>query len=110
ARVLEALMARPHEPGTFWNVNLPHPAPGAPEPALVDCPLDPSPLPLDYRVEGDAAIYTGDYQRRPRRPGTDVSLCFGGQIAVTLMRPTERPGDAFSHPRGGSPGGAGGNE
>lgn len=89
ARVLETLMARPREPGTFWNVNLPHTAPGASEPEIVDCPLDPSPLPLDYRVEGDAVLYTGDYQRRSRCPGADVAVCFGGQISVTLMRPAE---------------------
>jgi len=86
-RVLETLMARPREPGSFWNVNLPHLAPDGSEPAIVDCPLDPSPLPLNYRVEGDAAFYTGDYQRRPCFPGADVSVCFGGQISVTLIRP-----------------------
>jgi 5'-nucleotidase len=88
ARVLRALLARPCEPGTFWNVNLPHLTSGCPDPAIVFAPLDPSPLPLDYRFEGDTAIYSGDYQSRARRPGGDVAVCLGGQISVTLMRLT----------------------
>ena len=51
SRVLRRLMAQPCEPGTFWNVNLPHPAPGSEEPEIILCPLDASPLPLDYRIE-----------------------------------------------------------
>jgi 5'-nucleotidase len=85
ARVLRALLARPCPPGTFWNVNLPHPEPGGPEPAVVFCPLDPSPLPLRYRVEGNVAEYCGDYQQRVRVPSRDVDVCFGGQIAVTSV-------------------------
>ena len=49
------------------------------------CPLDLSPLPLSYRVEGNSAVYTGEYQSRLRRPGTDVSVCFEGDIAVTRI-------------------------
>jgi 5'-nucleotidase len=85
-RVLRELLARPSEPGTYWNVNLPHPAPGDPEPEIVFCPLYPSPLPVDYRVEGDLATYSGEYQSRARQPGRDVAVCFGGHIAVTLLR------------------------
>jgi 5'-nucleotidase len=85
-KALDDLLARPWEEGTFWNVNLPHPEPGAPEPGIVECPLDPSPLPLSYRVEGDVATYDGVYQTRARVPGADVDVCFRGQIAVTLIR------------------------
>ena len=87
-RVLVELLARPWQPGTFWNVNLPHPEAGAPEPQLVDCSLDPSPLPLNYRVDGNLVRYAGDYQRRARLPHRDVDVCFGGQIAVTLVHMT----------------------
>lgn len=86
ARVLGDLVNRPWEPGTFWNVNLPHLPPGAPEPAVVFCAPDPSPLPLSYRIEGDEAHYSGDYQSRTRRPAFDVDVCFGGRIAVSLIR------------------------
>jgi 5'-nucleotidase len=85
-RVLRELLARPWQPGTLWNVNLPHLDPGAPEPDLVFCDLDPSPLPLSYRQDGDAFHYNGDYHGRPRQPGADVAVCFGGQIAVTQLR------------------------
>jgi 5'-nucleotidase len=84
--ILRRLMALPWEPGTFWNVNFPHPEPHQPDPEIVFCPLDPSPLPLRYSVEGDRSVYAGDYQSRRRRPGSDVDVCFGGGIAVTLIR------------------------
>jgi 5'-nucleotidase len=90
--VLRRLMAQPWEAGTFWNVNFPHLAPEDPEPEAVLCPLDPSPLPLRYRVEAGEAVYTGDYQARARRPGSDVDVCFGGRIAVTLIRISPFPG------------------
>jgi len=92
--VLRELLGLPWEPGTFWNVNFPHPAAGGPDPEVVFCPLDPSPLPLDYRVEEGRFIYAGDYQKRARRPGADVDVCFGGRIAVTLIRVTAAPGSA----------------
>jgi 5'-nucleotidase len=86
ARVLRRLLALPWESGTFWNVNLPHLAPEEPDPEIVFCPLDPSPLPRKYRVEAGQAIYAGDYQSRARRPNGDVDVCFGGRIAVSLIR------------------------
>ena len=89
AGVLRTLMDLTWEPGTFWNVNLPHLLPESSEPEIVFCPLDHSPLPLDYRVKDDLATYTGDYQKRARRPGQDVAVCFNGQIAVTLVRLAE---------------------
>jgi 5'-nucleotidase len=86
--VIGDLLARPWEPGTFWNVNLPHLDPGAPEPEVVFCPLDPSPLPLVYRLESDGLVahYSGNYEARARAAGADVDVCFGGRIAVTLVR------------------------
>ena len=91
--ILRRLMARPWEPGTFWNVNFPHPGPDHADPEVVFCPFDPSPLPLRYRVESDQSIYAGDYQSRLRQPGSDVDVCFGGRIAVTLIRVAGSPLD-----------------
>jgi 5'-nucleotidase len=84
--VLRQLFARPWTPGTFWNVNLPHLEPGAGVPEMVECPLDLGPLPLSFRTDGELFHYDGDYHGRPRGPGTDVDVCFRGQIAVTLLR------------------------
>lgn len=83
--LLRDLLARPWQPGTFWNVNLPHPAAGAPDPEVVFCPLDPSPLPLSYREETEGLHYDGDYHQRRRVAGADVDVCFGGSIAVTRI-------------------------
>jgi 5'-nucleotidase len=84
--VLTILLAQAPEPGTFWNVNLPHPEPGSPDPEVVYCPVDPSPLSLDYREEPGGLVYCGDYQGRPRKVGHDVDVCFGGRIAVSKVR------------------------
>jgi 5'-nucleotidase len=94
AAILPMLMAQEWEPGTFWNVNLPHPEPGQPDPDIVFCPFDPSPLPLRYSVEGDRSTYAGNYQSRGRRPGFDVDVCFSGRIAVTLIRIAGDPPDS----------------
>jgi 5'-nucleotidase len=83
--LLRDLLARPWQPGTFWNVNLPHPDATGPEPEVVFCPLDPSPLPLSYREEAEGLHYDGDYHLRRRVAGADVDVCFGGKIAVTLI-------------------------
>jgi 5'-nucleotidase len=84
--VLRELLQQRLDAGTFWNVNLPHLAPDAPEPEFVYCPLDPAPLPLRFRREDDCFHYDGDYHGRSRSPGSDVDTCFGGKIAVTLLR------------------------
>jgi 5'-nucleotidase len=86
--VLRDLTARPHEPGTFWNVNLPHLDPGDPDPEAVFCPLDTGPLPLHFREENGHFHYSGVYHDRPRIVGADVDVCFGGKIAVTRLRMT----------------------
>ncbi|HAA30011.1 MAG TPA: 5'/3'-nucleotidase SurE [Cyanobacteria bacterium UBA8553] len=86
AGVLADLLTRPLEPGTFWNVNLPHLEPGDPDPDVVFCEPCTRPLPTNYRVEGDEFYYVGEYAKRDRTPGTDVDICFSGHIAVTQIR------------------------
>jgi len=87
ARLLAELLRRPTEPGLFYNVNLPHLDDNMPDPEVVFCPLDPHPLPLSYRHEGDGGLfYDGDYNARQRKSGADVDVCFGGRIAVTAIR------------------------
>lgn len=85
--VLADLLARPIEPGLFYNINLPVLPAGATDPEVVWCDLDPKPLPLNYRHEEETGLYyAGDYNLRGRTPGADVDVCFNGSIAVTAVR------------------------
>ena len=84
--VLADLLDRPLEKGNFWNVNLPHLAPGDPDPKIIFCERSTQPLPLEYRVEGEDYYYRGVYEKRDRLPGTDVDVCFSGNIAVTKIK------------------------
>jgi 5'-nucleotidase len=83
--LLRDLLGRPRTPGTFWNINLPHLPPDAPDPEVVFCRLDPTPLPLSFREEGELLHYDGDYHQRRREAGCDVDVCFRGKIAVTQI-------------------------
>jgi 5'-nucleotidase len=83
--LLRELLARPLPRGSFWNINLPHLAPDRTDPEAVHCRLDPSPLPLSYRKADEGWHYDGDYHQRRREPGTDVDVCFRGQVAVTRI-------------------------
>jgi 5'-nucleotidase len=84
-RVLEKLAVRPSEPGTFLNVNLPHPEDDREDLEIVFCAVDTSPHDVRYRREGSALHYDGDYHQRPRQAGRDVDTCFGGRVAVTVI-------------------------
>ncbi|MBA3560836.1 MAG: 5'/3'-nucleotidase SurE [Gemmatimonadaceae bacterium] len=85
--VLSEVIARRVEPGLFYNVNLPLLPRDAADPEVVWCPLDPKPLPLNYRHEETSGLYyAGDYNLRHRTPEADVDNCFRGRIAVTLVR------------------------
>jgi 5'-nucleotidase len=83
--LLRELMCRPRRLGTFWNINLPNPPTGTPDPVVVFCPLDPGPLPLSYRDVEGRLHYNADYHARPRVTGSDVDVCFSGKIAVSLL-------------------------
>jgi 5'-nucleotidase len=87
--VLTDLLARSTQPGFFYSVNLPHPEPKEKkEPQVVFCPLDPNPLPLNYRheQEEDQFYFEGNYATRRRKAGGDIDVCLRGDIAVTELR------------------------
>lgn len=86
APVLKMLMERPLLRGNFWNVNLPHPLDPESAPEYEFCDLDTGPHHYVYRQEGGAYIYEGTIHERPRQPGRDVAVCFGGKTAITLLR------------------------
>jgi 5'-nucleotidase len=83
--LLRGLMARSWRPGQFWNVNLPHLRPDEPDPAGVECRLDPNPLPVSFREDGGKLYYDGNYHGRRRTPGCDVDVCFNGQISISRI-------------------------
>lgn len=84
--VLDKLMSLPLEPGCFWNVNFPHLDPVTPTPPITLCNPSNRPLPTEFRQVGESFVYAGNYQSRERVPGTDVAVCFSGEIAVTKLR------------------------
>jgi 5'-nucleotidase len=84
-RALRLLLERPLQSGSYWNVNLPAPPGRDVDLEIAFCALDPSPLPVGYRRIDDELIYSGDYHSRPRLPGRDVDVCFGGRIAITAI-------------------------
>jgi 5'-nucleotidase len=86
SRVLKDLLSRPMPPNSFWNVNLPHLEPEQPEPKIILCEASIDPLPVKFEAQGNIYHYQGEYAQRDRKPGTDVDVCFGGNIAVTLIR------------------------
>ena len=85
-KAIKHLLEHPLPPGHFWNVNLPHLPPNTTEPDLVFCRPCSLPLPVSFQHQGDTLLYTGNYANRPCHPGTDVTTCFGGQIAVTQLQ------------------------
>ncbi len=86
AEVLGVLLEAAVPAGAFWNVNFPCADAGATMPEVVYCPLDPHPLPVEYRLEEGRLHYHGNYHQRLREAGADVDVCFSGRIAVTQIR------------------------
>ncbi len=83
--LIEGILSRPSEPHTLWNINLPCLSPDEADPEVIECPLDLSPLPLQFRQEPTGLQYSGSYSKRARRPGADIDVCFSGKIAVTRI-------------------------
>lgn len=82
--VVARLMAQGCLAKSFWNVNLPHLENGE-IPAVVECDPDNQPLDVRYRRQGEELHYAGTYPARPRTPGKDVDLCFGGSITISRL-------------------------
>ncbi|QDT63951.1 5'/3'-nucleotidase SurE [Calycomorphotria hydatis] len=94
ALVFNELMQRELPPGHLWNVNLPDVIDCKSDPQIIDCPLERGHLPVHYHIKGRQFRYVvGKYVERPQQPGSDVAVCFGGNIAVTLLEvfPQLRP-------------------
>ena len=83
-RVLDLLLTRAAEP-TLWNVNFPAVEDLHEGTRIVRCPPEPAHLPVRFEATNNLYRYRGIYADRPRRPGSDVAVCFGGDIAVTQL-------------------------
>ena len=82
---------RHHRPGHLINVNFPAWSPGGAVAAADDvppiqmAPTDTHPMPRNARWVDDTLQVTSDFQNRPRDPGTDIDVCFGGAISVSVV-------------------------
>lgn len=91
ADIIRELMEQRLGDAEFWNVNLPHLPPGdAAMPARIPVKPCRAPLPVSFARQhhdtGRTAHHsTARYADRPVEPGTDVAVCFGGEIAVARL-------------------------
>jgi 5'-nucleotidase len=78
------LAALPQEAGHFWCVNFPHHAAGTMElPARKRCQPARAPLPVAFRqTDTGRFLYQARYADRGSEPGSDVAVCFSGEISV----------------------------
>ena len=83
--IIDSLIPKLESRTTAWNVNLPA-TEGQVMPELSVCDIDPNPLPVKYTLSDEGYQLTGCYHDRPRERGTDVDLCFGGQITASEIR------------------------
>ena len=84
-RVLDLLLSKELDRGCFWNVNLPPLDDYQAKPEIIFCSPSIDPLPVKYLKEGDAYRYCGGYHERKVTNGTDVDVCFSGNIAVSMI-------------------------
>ncbi len=85
-QAIERLIDEQLQHGEFWNVNLPDlTGQHEHEPQFIACPLNPLHLPIHFESEEGGLRYRGIYHDRPRTPGDDVDVCFGGHVAMTRM-------------------------
>jgi 5'-nucleotidase len=88
-RIIDRAAKNSPQAGLVWNVNLPAVDPstlGHGEiPPIVQCPLDMNPHQRTPVVQDHDITFTSNFQARRRDIGSDVDLCFGGAITVTVL-------------------------
>jgi 5'-nucleotidase len=85
ARMLTVMMKKKLAPGQFWNLNLPSPLGMDTKAPWQLCPRDRHAHTYRFVEKEGRYHYEGTIHDRPRDAGSDVAVCFGGEIAVTLM-------------------------
>ncbi|MEO0445054.1 MAG: 5'/3'-nucleotidase SurE [Verrucomicrobiota bacterium] len=87
---LRRLTADPPEPSSYWSVNFPDLNSYEKEPSFVRAVPETRPLPVSFEeVEPDRWRYTGVYGQREKGPGSDVEVCFRGDISMSLLQMSE---------------------
>jgi 5'-nucleotidase len=82
--VFEELRSRGLESKRFWNVNLPHGS-GEASGSHVYCSPCRNPLRVQYELTGGDYHYSGVYADREGEAQSDVTRCFGGDIAISKI-------------------------
>lgn len=77
------LQTQPLSDGEYWCANFPHHPPGEMAmPTMKHCQPARSPLNVSYARHEDGHLYNSSYAERPRDAGSDVDVCFGGEISL----------------------------
>jgi len=72
--------------GGLFNVNFPSlDASKEASPAVRRCEPSKKPLPVVFEVGPDGARYSGVYSQRERELGSDIDVCFGGDISLSRL-------------------------
>jgi len=85
SQILSMIMKQPLKKGQFWNLNMPHPLDSSTFPEFQHCEPDKNPHIYLYQKNSRHYLYTGVIHNRPRATGSDVDVCFGGKISVSLL-------------------------
>lgn len=86
--VLISLMKKqPTRPG-YWNINIPHPDHNEDCP-ISYCAVDPSPMDVKFRRDGDQFIYSGVFSDRDMCKGHDVENCLRKAMITVSFIPLE---------------------
>lgn len=85
-RIGKELLEKPLDRHCFWNINLPDGDHLRPDTDYQFAPLEPEPLPVNYELRDGRIHYVyGQYVNRPRTAESDVGVCFGGKVSVSLV-------------------------
>ncbi|MCH2179662.1 MAG: 5'/3'-nucleotidase SurE [Mariniblastus sp.] len=83
---LQPLLESNHnQANSFLNVNFPDSEGRSELPKMVECGLDPNPLPAGYESTPEGFVYSSRYRDRSQLEGCDVAVCFAGDISVSVL-------------------------
>ncbi len=86
AHAFTEIKDKPINFGEFWNVNLPHIESLGQEPQFIFCEQERQPLEVKFEETPEGSLlYAGGYHDRPAKPGKDVAVCFGGDVAISKV-------------------------